>query len=173
MIFMVKGYNIQIDDEDAERVMSHAWWVSSSPEIDGHVLCFSAKIGKKIGKLHRFIMGSPAGRIVDQRDGTALTTASRICGFAGWAIITAIWESAAATHPAIRVFHSANGAGSIGHIFIFREAIRNTLVFLIRRRRRRGNIRKPPCIITVNTAGGKTYEGYAGISAPDKRNADR
>jgi hypothetical protein len=83
MIFMVKGYNIQIDDEDMERVMSHAWWVSSSPEIDGHVLCFSAKIEKKIVKLHRFIMGSPEGRIVDHRNGNRLDNRKqnlRVCG---------------------------------------------------------------------------------------------
>jgi hypothetical protein len=83
MIFTVKGYNIQIDDEDAERVMSHAWWVSSAPEIDGHILCFSAKIGKKSVKLHRFIMGATAGRIVDHQDGNRLDNRKqnlRVCG---------------------------------------------------------------------------------------------
>ena len=66
MVIEIKGYHIQIDEEDAGRVMAHSWWVSSSPEIDGHVLCFSTKVGKKIIKLHRFIMGDHAGRIVDQ-----------------------------------------------------------------------------------------------------------
>jgi hypothetical protein len=83
MIFTVKGYNIQIDDEDAERVMVYSWWVSSAPEIDGHVLCFSTKVGKKIIKLHRFIMGDPAGRIVDHRDGNRLDNRKRnlrVCG---------------------------------------------------------------------------------------------
>jgi hypothetical protein len=47
MIFTVKGYNIQIDDEDAKRVMAYSWWVSSAPEIDGRVICFSTKVGKK------------------------------------------------------------------------------------------------------------------------------
>jgi hypothetical protein len=83
VIIEIKGYNIQIDDEDAERVMSHSWWVSSSPEVDGHVLCFSTKIGKKIIKLHRFIMGSPEGRIVDHKNGNRLDNRKRnlrICG---------------------------------------------------------------------------------------------
>ena len=46
MVFEVKGYNVLIDDEDAPRVKSHSWWVSSAPEVDGHVICFSTRIGK-------------------------------------------------------------------------------------------------------------------------------
>ena len=83
MIFMVKGYSILIADEDADRVKSHAWWVSSSPEVDGHILCFSTKIGKKIIKLHRFIMGSPEGRVVDHKNGNRLDNRKenlRVCG---------------------------------------------------------------------------------------------
>jgi hypothetical protein len=83
MIFRVKGYEIQIDDEDAVRVLAQSWWVSSSPETDGHVICFSAKIGKKIIKLHRFIMGNPSGRVVDHRNGDRLDNRKanlRICG---------------------------------------------------------------------------------------------
>jgi hypothetical protein len=82
MIFTVKGYNIQIDNEDAERIMAYSWWVSSAPEIDGHVLCFSTKVGRKIIKLHRFIMGDPVGYIVDHRDGNRLDNRKqnlRIC----------------------------------------------------------------------------------------------
>jgi hypothetical protein len=63
--------------------MAYSWWVSSAPEIDGHVICFSTKVGKKIIKLHRFIMGDPAGRIVDHRDGNRLDNRKRnlrVCG---------------------------------------------------------------------------------------------
>jgi hypothetical protein len=68
----IKGYPVEVDDEDAGRVLAHSWWESSSPETDGHVICFSAKIGGKIIKLHRFIMGDPAGLVIDHRDGNRL-----------------------------------------------------------------------------------------------------
>ena len=82
MVIEIKGYKIEIDDEDAGRVMAHSWWVSSSPEIDGHVLCFSTKIGKKIIKLHRFLMGDPPGLVVDHWDGNRLNNRKsnlRVC----------------------------------------------------------------------------------------------
>jgi hypothetical protein len=83
MTFTVKGYKIQIDDEDSDRVLAHSWWLSSSPELDGHVICFSTRVGKRIIKLHRFIMGEPAGRIVDHRNGDRLDNRKenlRVCG---------------------------------------------------------------------------------------------
>jgi hypothetical protein len=72
MIIDIKGYNIEIDDEDAPRILTHSWWVSSSPETDGHVICFSTRIGGKIIKLHRFIMGDPSGLVIDHEDGNRL-----------------------------------------------------------------------------------------------------
>jgi hypothetical protein len=72
MVIEIKGYPVEVDDEDAERVSAYSWWVSSSTEIDCHVICFSAKINKKITKLHRFIMGDPIGLVVDHRDGNRL-----------------------------------------------------------------------------------------------------
>jgi len=72
MVIFIKGYKVEIDDEDADRVLAHSWWVSSSPEIDGRVLCFSTRIGKKIIKLQRFIMGDPPGLVVDHWDGDRL-----------------------------------------------------------------------------------------------------
>jgi hypothetical protein len=72
MIINIKGYEVIIDDEDAERVLAHSWWVSSSPETDGRVLCFSTEIKRKKIKLHRFIMGDPPGQVVDHWDGNRL-----------------------------------------------------------------------------------------------------
>jgi hypothetical protein len=72
MVIQIKEYRVIIDDEDGDRVLAHSWWVSSSPEIDGHVICFSTKIGKKIIKLHRFLMGDPPGLVVDHRNGDRL-----------------------------------------------------------------------------------------------------
>jgi hypothetical protein len=82
MVIEIKGYKVEIDDEDAGRVTAHSWWVSSSPEMDGHVICFSTKIGKKIIKLHRFLMGDPPGLVVDHRDGNRLNNRKsnlRVC----------------------------------------------------------------------------------------------
>jgi len=42
----VKRYLVEVDSEDAEKILSLSWWVSSSPDTDGRVLCFSARIGK-------------------------------------------------------------------------------------------------------------------------------
>ena len=72
MVIDIKGYKVEIDDEDAERVLAHSWWVSSSPEVDGHVVCFSTRIDKKIVKLHRFLMGNPLGLVIDHYDGNRL-----------------------------------------------------------------------------------------------------
>ena len=72
MIIKIKGYDVEIDAEDAERVQAHSWWVSSSPETDGRVLCFTTTINKKKVKLHRFIMGAPPGQVVDHWDGNRL-----------------------------------------------------------------------------------------------------
>jgi hypothetical protein len=82
MIIDIKGYAVEIDNEDTDRVLAHSWWVSSSPEMDGHVICFSTKIDKKIIKLHRFIMGNPPGMVVDHQDGNRLNNRKsnlRIC----------------------------------------------------------------------------------------------
>jgi hypothetical protein len=82
MVIEIKNYKVEIDDEDMGRVMAHSWWVSSSPETDGHVICFSTKIGKKIIKLHRFLMGDPPGMVVDHWDGNRLNNRKsnlRIC----------------------------------------------------------------------------------------------
>ena len=78
----IRGYKVTVDDEDADRVRAHSWWVSSSPDIDGRILCFSTQIGKKIIKLHRFIMGDPPGMVVDHFDGNRLNNQKsnlRIC----------------------------------------------------------------------------------------------
>jgi hypothetical protein len=82
MVIEIKGYKVKIDDEDEGRVTAHSWWVSSSPQIDGHVICFSTKIGKKIIKLHRFLMGGASGLVVDHRDGDRLNNQKsnlRVC----------------------------------------------------------------------------------------------
>jgi hypothetical protein len=82
MVIDIKGYPVEIDDEDAGRVLAHSWWVSSSPETDGHVICFSAKIAGKIIKLHRYIMGDPAGLVIDHQDGNRLNNRKanlRVC----------------------------------------------------------------------------------------------
>jgi hypothetical protein len=82
MVIEIKGYPIEVDDEDAWRVLAHSWWVSSSPQTDGHIICFSAKIDGKIIKLHRFITGDPAGLVVDHRDGNRLNNRKanlRVC----------------------------------------------------------------------------------------------
>lgn len=82
MVLDIKGYKVVVDDEDADRVRAYSWWLSSAPEIDGHVICFSAKIGKKIMKLHRFIMGDPKGLLVDHEDGDRLNNRKsnlRVC----------------------------------------------------------------------------------------------
>jgi hypothetical protein len=82
MIIDIKGYKVQIDEEDADRVTARSWWVSSAPEVDGHVLCFSARIGKKIIKMHRFIMGNPENYIVDHINGDRLNNKKanlRVC----------------------------------------------------------------------------------------------
>ncbi|MDR1626432.1 MAG: HNH endonuclease [Spirochaetia bacterium] len=72
MFIEIKGYPVEVDDEDAGRVSAHSWWLSSSPETDSHVVCFSARIGSKITKLHRFIAGDPVGLVVDHKDGNRL-----------------------------------------------------------------------------------------------------
>jgi hypothetical protein len=72
MVLEIKGYKVEVDDEDADRITAYSWWVSSSPETDGHVVCFSAKIGRKIVKLHRFIMGDPDRMVIDHWDGNRL-----------------------------------------------------------------------------------------------------
>jgi hypothetical protein len=82
MVIEIKGYPIEVDDEDVERITAHSWWMSSSPQMDGHVICFSAKIAGKIIKLHRFIMGDPAGMVVDHLDGNRLNNRKsnlRVC----------------------------------------------------------------------------------------------
>jgi hypothetical protein len=71
MVIDIKGYKVTVD-EDAERVLAHKWWVSSGPDIDGRVICFSTKIDKKVIKLQRFIMGDPPGLVVDHCDGDRL-----------------------------------------------------------------------------------------------------
>jgi hypothetical protein len=72
MTINIKGYDVLIDEEDYDRVFSHGWCISSSPELDDNPITFSARIKGKLVKLHRFILEAPPGSIVDHKSGDRL-----------------------------------------------------------------------------------------------------
>ncbi|MGF6837048.1 hypothetical protein QF001_000915 [Paraburkholderia youngii] len=68
MEFLVSGYIVHVDEEDAHLFDEHNWFASKT----GHSIYFQAKvrIGGKLRNvsLHRMIMNAPKGAIVDHRD---------------------------------------------------------------------------------------------------------
>ena len=52
-----------------KRVSAHKWYASKSPR--GYVYATATIDGKWVG-MHRFILGAPAGYVVDHRDGNGL-----------------------------------------------------------------------------------------------------
>jgi hypothetical protein len=72
MQIVIKGYEVLIDDEDADRIMSLKWFVNGNGREHiyfGHRVFEGTNI-----RLHRFIMGCVKGdgRIVDHINGNTL-----------------------------------------------------------------------------------------------------
>jgi hypothetical protein len=70
MTINIKGYDVLIDDEDANRVLAKKWHIKK--RIPGKGTYFSACFGKKDIALHRFILDAPAGKCVDHISGDTL-----------------------------------------------------------------------------------------------------
>ncbi|MDR1250140.1 MAG: HNH endonuclease [Treponema sp.] len=70
MTINIKGYDVLIDDEDADRILSKKWHLKKV--IPGKGVYFASYIGKKDIAFHRFILDAPAGKCVDHISGDTL-----------------------------------------------------------------------------------------------------
>ena len=60
-----------VSDEDYERVSQYKWSLSHSPKCSPKKYAVARVNGKQTG-MHRFILGSPAGKVIDHEDGNGL-----------------------------------------------------------------------------------------------------
>lgn len=70
MVVNIKGYAVQIDDEDEHIIRDHGWCVHSCSQ-PGRVY-FQANINKKRVLLHRLIIKAPLGASIDHADADTL-----------------------------------------------------------------------------------------------------
>ncbi|MDR1901356.1 MAG: HNH endonuclease [Treponema sp.] len=82
MTINIKGYDVLIDDDDAEKVLSKKWQISTRRENGGaYFSCHIKRNGKKL-YLHRLITNAPEGMTVDHVSGDVLDNRKsnlRIC----------------------------------------------------------------------------------------------
>jgi hypothetical protein len=72
MTINIRGYDVQIDDEDFDRVMEHNWQVGCP---SGRPYFFFGKRDngeRHYTKLHRFLVNAPKGSVVDHISGNVL-----------------------------------------------------------------------------------------------------
>ena len=84
MIIKIGNYDIQIDDEDFEKVSQYSWYASKDNRTDRYYIKTRLTNGKVL-LLHRYIMNAPKGKIVDHKDRDPLNnkkTNLRICSIA-------------------------------------------------------------------------------------------
>ena len=86
MTIKITGLDVIVDDDMRDKLSQYKWSVQSRK----HGIYFAAKVDCGDGKkkalfLHRFIMGNPAGKLVDHRDGNHFDCRRqnlRVCGIA-------------------------------------------------------------------------------------------